>query len=95
MMDYATLSETKLDRVILENCRLRDSIWNAVRLPKARFECCDLSKAQWMRTPLAGMDLSSSQIEGWTITLMDLRGAKVTAAQLITLSGLLGVEIVS
>ena len=63
-------------------------------MPKVRFDGTELTKAQWMRTPLAGIDMSSCIIEGWTITLYDLRGVKLTAAQVISLSGLLGVEIV-
>jgi len=94
MMDYVSLSETKLDRVAFEQCRMRESLWNDVRLPKVRFAACDLTKAQWMRTPLMGIDMSTSQIDGWTITLYDLRGVKLTAAQVISLSGLMGVEIV-
>lgn len=95
MMDYVSLSETKLDRVAFDHCRMRESLWSEVRMPKVRFDGCDLTKAQWMRTPLMGIDMSSSQIEGWTITLFDLKGVKLTAAQVISLSGLLGVEIVS
>ena len=95
MMDYLSLSETKLDRVQFTDCRLRESLWADVKLPKVRFERADLSRAQWMRTPLSGVNLSSCIISGWNITLFDLRGAKVTAAQVIELSGLLGVEIVS
>ena len=94
MMDYASFSEAKLDRVTFDGCRLRESIWNEVRMPKARFESTDLTKAQWMRTPLAGQDMSSCNIDGWTVSLFDLRGIKLTAAQVISLSGLLGVEIV-
>ena len=95
MLDYASLSETRLDRVCFVDCRLRESLWADVKLPKVRFERADLTRAQWMRTPLAGIDFSTSTITGWNITLFDLRGAKVTAAQVIELSSLLGVEIVS
>lgn len=95
MMDYLSLSECKLDRVIFEECRLRESLWGDVKLPKVRFDHCDLNRAQWLRTPLMGIDLSTCQIPGWNISLFDLKGAKVTAAQVIELSGLLGVEIVS
>ena len=94
MMDYASLSETKLDRVAFDQCRMRESLWSEVRLPKVRFANADLTKAQWMRTPLMGLDMSTCQTAGWTITLFDLRGVKMTAAQVIGLSGLLGVEIV-
>ena len=95
MMDYLSLSETKLDRVGFSGCRMRDSLWSEVRMPKVRFENADLCKAQWMRTPLVGIDMSSCIIDGWNISLFDLRGIKLTAAQVISLSGLLGVEIVS
>ena len=94
MMDYSSMSETKLDRVAFDQCRMRESLWSEVRMPKVRFDRTDLSKAQWMRTPLMGLDMSTCQIDGWTITLYDLRGVKLTAPQVISLSGLLGVEIV-
>lgn len=94
MLDYASFSETKMDRVRFQECRMRESLWADVKLGKVRFDGADLTRAQWMRTPLMGMDMSSSVIDGWNITLFDLRGAKVTAAQVISLSGLLGVEIV-
>ena len=94
MMDYASFSETKLDRVFLRDCRMRESLWADVKLSKARFEGTDLRRAQWIRTPLMGQDMSSCEIGGWNISLFDLKGVKVTAQQLIELSGLLGVEIV-
>ena len=71
------------------------SLWSEVRLLKARFAHSDLERAQWARTPLAGLDMTTCRIGGWSISLYDLRGAKVTAAQVIELAGLLGVEIVS
>ena len=73
---------------------MRESLWADVKLVKVRFDGADLTRAQWMRTPLLGVDMSSSVIDGWNISLFDLRGVKVTAAQVISLSGLLGVEIV-
>ena len=95
MMDYLSLSESKLDRVLFSDCRLRESLWGDVKMPKVQFVNDDLARAQWIRTPLNGIDISSCGIEGWNISLFDLKGAKVTAAQVIELSGLLGVEIVS
>ena len=32
MLDYASLSETKLDRVSFAECRMRESLWAAVRI---------------------------------------------------------------
>ena len=93
MLDYASISECKLDRVAFSDCRLRESLWSEVRLLKTRFDHSDLERAQWAR--LAGLDMTTCGIGGWSISLYDLRGAKVTAAQVIELAGLLGVEIVS
>ena len=95
MLDYASFSECKLDRVAFSDCRPRESLWSEVRLLKTRFDHSDLERAQWARTPLAGLDMTTCRIGGWSISLYDLRGAKVTAAQVIELAGLLGVEIVS
>ena len=95
MMDYLSMSETKLDRVHFLDCRMRESLWADLRMPKVLFERADLMRAQWIRTPLNGVDMSSCSIEGWNISLFDLRGVKITASQMIELSGLLGVEIVS
>ena len=39
--------------------------------------------------------MTTCRIAGWTVSLTDLRGMKVTAAQVLDLAGLLGVEIVS
>lgn len=94
MMDYLSVSETKLERTTFENCRLRESLWADVKLGKSRIQNTDLTRAQWMRTPLLGVDMSTCQIDGWNISLYDLRGVKLTSAQVISLSGLLGVEVV-
>ena len=94
MMDYLSLSEASLDRVVIHDCHMRESIWADVKLLKAAFEQADLSRTQWVRTPLKGMDVSSCTISGWNISLADLRGVKVNASQVIELSGLLGIEIV-
>lgn len=93
-LDYASFSETKLDRVMFAECKMRNSLWADMKLGRVRFALSDLSKAQWIRTPLAGIDMRTCVIEEWNISLFDLKGMKVTAAQVIGLSNLLGVEIV-
>ena len=74
---------------------LRDSLWSENRLSRVRFDHSDLERAQWARTQLSGLDMTTCRIAGWTVSLTDLRGLKVTAAQVLDLAGLLGVEIVS
>ncbi|MEG1471625.1 MAG: pentapeptide repeat-containing protein [Clostridia bacterium] len=93
MLDYLSVAETKLDRVSFSDCRMRQSLWSSVKLQKATFQNADLIQTQWMRTSLAGLDMTSCEIEGWTIDLFDLRGLTVTAVQAVQLSGLLGIVI--
>ena len=95
MLDYASFTECKLDRAVFSDCRLRDSLWSENRLSRVRFDHSDRERAQWARTQLSGLDMTTCRIAGWTVSLTDLRGLKVTAAQVLDLAGLLGVEIVS
>ena len=95
MLDYASFAECKLDHAVFSDCRLRDSLWSENRLSRVRFDHSDLERAQWARTQLSGLDMTTCRIAGWTVSLTDLRGLKVTAAQVLDLAGLLGVEIVS
>lgn len=94
MLDYASFAECKLDHAVFSDCRLRDSLWSENRLSRVRFDHSDLERAQWARTQLSGGH-DHRRIAGWTVSLTDLRGMKVTAAQVLDLAGLLGVEIVS
>ena len=94
-MNYLSLSEGKLDRVEWNGCKMQESLWADIRMLKVAFRQCDLMRAQWIRTPLQGVDMSTCSVSGWTISLQDLRGMRVAPAQAVELCGLLGVEIIS
>lgn len=94
MMNYLSAATCKLDRVQLINCQLKESLWSSMKLIKASFEDSNLTKAQWMDTPLKGIDVTTCEIAGWSIDLYDLRGLLVTSIQAVQLSGLLGVTVV-
>lgn len=78
MLDYASFAECKLDHAVFSDCRLRDSLWSENRLSRVRFDHSDLERAQWARTQLSGLDMTTCRIAGWTVSLTDLRGMKVT-----------------
>ncbi len=96
MCRYANLAEVTLENTSLVGCDLRESFFNEVRLRKGtRFERCDLTRADFFRTPLKGIDLSSCQIAGIGVsdTHAELRGALIAAEQAVDLVGMLGVRI--
>ena len=75
---------------------MADAFLSELKLKKLKFAYCDLTRADFFRTPLKGMDLSTCTISG--IALSDDRheitGAKISAAQAIDVALMLGVKIV-
>lgn len=97
MCRYANLAEATLEASSLTGCDLRESFINEVRLrKKTRFERCDFTRADFFRTPLKGIDLSTCAIAGIGVsdTHAELRGALIAAEQAVNLVGLLGVRVV-
>ena len=92
-MDYASFSDTKLDRVCLAENRMRESVWASVAMSHVAWVKNDLTRAQWHRTPLKGMDMRTCEVEAWAIDTGDLRGVRVTPLQALELSRLLGLVI--
>ena len=63
------------------------------RFHAVRFCSCSLTGAEFFRTPLAGIDLTTDDIGGIAVAGPELRGAVVTAYQASELARLLGVVI--
>ena len=57
------------------------------------FENADLTRTQFFKTSLKGIDLSSSRIEQIAISIEDIKGAIIEQFQAIDLLYLLGVKI--
>ena len=74
-------------RSVLSDCRIKNILWKNCRLEGANF----------FKTWLRGMDFTTCQLEGITVsdTFEELRGARVTNLQALELSRLLGIEIIS
>ena len=57
------------------------------------FDNSDLTRAQFFKTSLKGIDLSNNKIEGIAITIEDIKGAIIDQLQAVDLLYLLGVEL--
>ena len=94
-LGYADFSETKVQGLVAESTSLEESAWRDVRLKAARFDECDLARAEFVGTSLVGLDLSTCNISGLVVsnTLYELRGCTVSPLQAIELAGHLGVQV--
>jgi uncharacterized protein YjbI with pentapeptide repeats len=77
--------------VWLDHCVLRE-----LHARKASFDECDLTRADLFRTPLRGVDLSSCNIAGISVsdTREELRGLVIGVEQAQDVVGMLGVRMV-
>ena len=57
------------------------------------FKESDLTRAQFLKTSLNGIDFSDSTIEGIIVSIQDIKGATVNQFQAIDLMNLLGVKV--
>lgn len=90
---YINLSMSKINQARFSVCDLRNSDINDCKLTSIAFENCELIEAEFSHTPLKGIDLSDSHIEGIHINLPDIRGAIVNTSQALNLTSLLGIRI--
>ena len=91
----ANLDGGRLEKVKFQKTDFSGAAFSAVKWKEISFEECSLKKASFFKTPLKGLDLTGSEIDG--ILLSDshweLEGAVVSLLQAARLAGLLGVEI--
>ena len=93
---YANMGEAKFEGAVLEECDLREAFLNEVRFAKrSRLNGCSLVRADFFRTPLKGMDLSTCDIAGIAVsdTRQELHGAIICAEQAVDVVGMLGLRV--
>ena len=90
---YLNLSMSKINQARFSTCDLRNSDINDCKLTSIAFKNCELVESEFSHTPLRGIDLSDSHIEGIHANLPDIRGAIVNTAQAMDLTSLLGIII--
>lgn len=92
---YANFSEANVRGLRVRTTNLAESSWHAVVLKSAGFSDCDLTGAEFIRTPLSGINLTSCRIGGLVVSqdYRELRGCVIAPEQAVDLIGLLGVHI--
>lgn len=92
---YADFSDSTVERFRAAHTGFAESIWQGARPQRISFDGCDLTKAEFFRTPLAGIDVSTCEFSGVTVSsdFHELRGCIVSPQQAVELSGLLGVTV--
>ena len=92
---YANFSEANVRGLRVRTTNLAESSWHATALKSAGFSDCDLTGAEFIRTPLSGINLTSCRIGGLVVSqdYRELRGCVIAPEQAVDLIGLLGVHI--
>ena len=89
----AQLLSARLKRVELVESDFSGAVMQEMKHTYLRLDGCRFIGAELFRTPLAGVDFTTSDIDGIIVSIPDLRGAKVTALQACELARLMGLII--
>ena len=96
MCRYANFGEATLEHVSLVDCDLREAFMSEMRLrARTRLTGCDLTRVDFFRTSLKGLDLGTCNIAGIAVsdTHSELRGMRIAPEQAVDLVGMLGVIV--
>lgn len=93
-LSYASFAKSKFERANI-SAELQDASFAECRLKSFEFENSDLTRADFFKTSLKGLDLRSCRIDGIVLSdsLAELRGAVVDIYQAAALALKLGIEI--
>lgn len=93
-LSYASFAKSKFERANI-SAELQDASFAECRLKSFEFENSDLTRADFFKTSLKGLDLRSCRIDGIVLSdsLSELRGAVVDIYQAAALALKLGIEI--
>ncbi|WP_288904063.1 Holliday junction resolvase RuvX [uncultured Alistipes sp.] len=87
-MRFVNLMLGVLKAVGFETCNLDGGVLQELKAQGLFFKDCQLTGASLVRTPLAGLDLTTDEITGIQVSLPELKGAIVTPFQACELAGL-------
>lgn len=90
---YGNYSCSKLQNCIFKQMDMTSTNLNDMRIKDVIFDSCNLSLCEFIHTPLTNIDVSTSNIEGITITVDSMKGLCVSPNQAIDLSKLLGLKV--
>ena len=82
-----------MENILFENTILRNSNFQENKLKNIILKKADLTRTQFFKTNLKGLDLSDSIIDGIIVSLEDIRGVMINEFQAVDLIGLIGVKV--
>lgn len=94
-LTFADLSDCTVMTLRARSTNLSEATFNKARLKGLDLVDCDLTRTSFVRTPLAGIDLSSCRIGGFTVSSdhRELKGLIIDESQALDLIGYLGIRI--
>lgn len=94
-MDFANFDACRLERVCVSDSRLKGAVFSQCRAKDVYWDRVNLTGASFFRTPLRGMDFTTSQIGSLVLSdgCEELRGLTVDLYQAAELSKRLGLMI--
>ena len=94
-LTFADLSDCTVMTLRARSTNLSEAAFNKARLKGLDLVDCDLTRTSFVRTPLAGIDLSSCRIGGFTVSsdYRELKGLIIDESQVLDLIGYLGIRI--
>lgn len=93
---YANFSKSVWSACTLRSSLFRFTFFTESKLKNSKLIDVTLSGADFFRTPLKGIDLSSCRIDGITVSAShsELAGAKISPEQAVDLVRILGVKLI-
>lgn len=95
MLRLANFSGMNADTAVFEGCDLSDAVFRECKLRRFEMSNCSLRGAVVFKTPLYGMDLTTCEIEGISVSesKSELCGAKISFIQAPVIARMLGMEV--
>lgn len=90
---YASLSMSSIDKCLFKDTLLKNGYFQETKTKSIYFNNVDLMQAQFLKTSLNKIDLSSCKIEGIAISIEDIKGAIIEPFQAVDLMYLIGVKV--
>ncbi|RKJ74784.1 pentapeptide repeat-containing protein [Butyricicoccus sp. 1XD8-22] len=94
---YANFDRAAFTNVSFDSCGFQDAYFRACRFKDQTISGCSFLLANFCQTSLAGLDFTTSEIGGWTLSegVAELRGAVVTPVQAVELAERCGLVVKS
>lgn len=96
LFQYANCVKTTWMNCVLCDCDFKEAFMSEAKFKVIKLHNVNLSRVDFFKTPLKGIDLSDCSIEGILLseTYKELHGAKINMFQAAGIAQLLGVQIV-